>query len=29
MIDHPGTKIAVDEFSESWEKAYGRNELGL
>ena len=29
MIDHPGTKIVVDEFSESWEKAYGRNELGL
>lgn len=29
MIDHPGTKIAVDEFSVSWEKAYGRNELGL
>lgn len=29
MIEHPGTKIAVDEFSESWEKAYGRNVLGL
>ena len=29
MIDHPGTQIAVDEFSASWEKAYGRNELGL
>ena len=29
MIDHPGTQIAVDEFSVSWEKAYGRNELGL
>ena len=29
MIDHHGTQIAVDEFSASWEKAYGRNELGL
>ena len=22
MIDHPGTAIAVDEFSENWKKAY-------
>lgn len=25
MIDHPGTAIAVDEFSANWEKTYGRN----
>ena len=27
MIDHPGTKIAVDEFSAAWREAYGRNTL--
>lgn len=27
MIDHPGTKIAVDEFTENWQKAYGRTSL--
>ena len=27
MIDHPGTKIAVDEFSVAWHEAYGRNTL--
>ncbi|MDO4538592.1 MAG: transaldolase family protein [Coriobacteriales bacterium] len=27
MIDHPGTSIAVDEFTASWEKAYGRTVL--
>ncbi len=27
MIDHPGTKIAVDEFSVAWREAYGRNTL--
>lgn len=25
MIDHPGTKIAVDEFSVNWQRAYNRN----
>ena len=24
MVDHPGTAIAVDEFTSNWEKAYGR-----
>ena len=27
MIGHPGTKIAVDEFTENWSKAYGRTTL--
>ena len=27
MIDHPGTKIAVDEFSAAWRGAYGRDTL--
>jgi TalC/MipB family fructose-6-phosphate aldolase len=27
MVGHPGTQIAVDEFSESWRKAYGRETL--
>lgn len=27
MIDHPGTAIAVDEFSVNWQKAYSRNTL--
>lgn len=27
MIDHPGTKIAVDEFSVAWQEAYGRDAL--
>lgn len=27
MIDQPGTKIAVDEFSVAWREAYGRDTL--
>lgn len=27
MMDHPGTKIAVDEFSAAWCEAYGRDTL--
>ena len=27
MIDHPGTKIAVGEFSVNWQRAYNRNAL--
>lgn len=27
MIDHPCTKIAVDEFSAAWHEAYGRDTL--
>ena len=27
MIDHPGTEIAVGEFTENWKKAYGRTTL--
>ena len=27
MIDQPGTKIAVDEFSIAWREAYGRDTL--
>lgn len=27
MIDHPGTKIAVDEFSVAWRETYGRDTL--
>lgn len=27
MINHPGTQIAVDEFTTNWEKAYGRTTL--
>ncbi|MBB5183558.1 transaldolase family protein [Catenisphaera adipataccumulans] len=27
MIDHPGTKIAVGEFTMNWQKAYGRTTL--
>ena len=27
MMDHPGTKIAVDEFSAAWREAYGRDTL--
>lgn len=29
MIGHPGTAIAVDEFSSNWKAAYGRGDLGL
>jgi hypothetical protein len=25
MVDHPGTRIAVDEFSAAWREAYGRD----
>lgn len=24
MVDHPGTKIAVDEFGQAWQEAFGR-----
>ena len=27
MVDHPGTEIAVNEFTENWKKAYGRTTL--
>ena len=27
MVDHPGTAIAMDEFTANWEKAYGRTTL--
>lgn len=27
MINHPGTEIAVGEFTENWEKAFGRKTL--
>lgn len=27
MMDHPGTKTAVDEFSVAWREAYGRDTL--
>lgn len=27
MVGHPGTAIAVDEFTANWEKAYGRTTL--
>lgn len=27
MINHPGTQIAVDEFSVTWSEAYGRDTL--
>lgn len=27
MIDHPGTKIAVGEFSVNWQRVYNRNTL--
>lgn len=27
MIDHPGTEIAVSEFTEAWDAAYGRRTL--
>ena len=27
MVDHPGTAIAMDEFTANWEKAYGRTSL--
>ena len=27
MMDHPGTKIAVDEFSVAWRETYGRDTL--
>ena len=27
MMDHPGTKIAVDEFSVAWREAYSRDTL--
>lgn len=27
MIDHPGTQIAVNEFSVAWREAYGRDTL--
>lgn len=28
IIDHPGTKIAVGEFSVNWQRAYNRNTFG-
>lgn len=28
MIDYPGTKIAVGEFSVNWQRAYNRNTFG-
>ncbi|NBK98054.1 MAG: fructose-6-phosphate aldolase [Erysipelotrichia bacterium] len=27
MINHPGTQIAVDEFSHNWQQAYGKTTL--
>lgn len=27
MVDHPGTAIAVDEFTANWQRAYGRVTL--
>ena len=27
MVDHPGTAIAVDEFTSNWRKTYGRSTL--
>ena len=27
MVGHPGTQVAVDEFSANWKKAYGRDTL--
>lgn len=27
MLDHPGTEIAVNEFTEAWDAAYGRTTL--
>ena len=27
MLDHPGTKVAVDEFSAAWSEAFGRTTL--
>ncbi len=27
MVDHPGTAIAMDEFTANWKKAYGRTTL--
>lgn len=27
MINHPGTEIAVDEFTQNWDKAYNRTTL--
>lgn len=27
MMDHPGTQIAVDEFSAAWDASYGRSTL--
>ncbi len=27
IMNHPGTKIAVDEFSTAWREAYGRDTL--
>ena len=27
MIDHPGTEIAVGEFTDAWDKAFGRTTL--
>ena len=24
MLDHPGTKVAVEEFTSAWEAAFGR-----
>lgn len=27
MINHPGTEIAVEEFTENWNKAFGRKTL--
>lgn len=27
MINHPGTEIAVDEFTQNWDKAYSRTTL--
>ena len=27
MVGHPGTAIAMEEFTANWEKAYGRTTL--
>ena len=27
MIDHPGTKIAVDEFTQNWQETYHRKHI--
>jgi hypothetical protein len=27
MVGHPGTAIAMEEFTANWQKAYGRTTL--